>query len=64
MARFKQHAFQKQRAVGLQVGLVQPHGEEAQRQVAVGRVRQLLHDGALQAELPAVHVGELAGDLV
>ena len=62
--RFQQHALQKQPAAALQVGLVQPHGQVAEGEVAVGRVCQLLHHRALQAELLAVHVRELAGDLV
>ena len=61
---FQQHALQKQPAPGLQVGLVQPHGQVAEGEVSVGRVCQLFHHRALQAELLAVHVRELAGDLV
>lgn len=61
---FQQHALQKQPAVALQVGLVQPHGQVAQGEVAVRAVCELFHDGALQTELPPVHVGELAGNLV
>ena len=62
--RLQQHALQKQPAAALQVRLVQPHGQVAEGEVAVGCVCQLLHHHALQAEFPAVHVGELAGDLV
>lgn len=58
----QQHALQEQLAVAVHVGLVQPHGQVAQGEVAVRAVRQLLRHHALQAELPPVHVGEPAGN--
>lgn len=61
---FEQHALQKQLAVTVHVGLVQPQGQVAQGEVAVRGVRQLLRDRALQAQLLPVHVGQLAGRLV
>lgn len=62
--RLEQHALQKQPAVALHVGLVQPQRQVGEGEVAVRGVRQLLHDGALQEELRPVHVREAAGSLV
>lgn len=64
MPCFEQHAFQKQLAVTLHVGLVQPQGQVAQDEVVVRGVCELFGDGALQAELLPVHVRELAGNLI
>lgn len=64
MPRFEQHTFQKQLAVGLHIGLVQPHGQVAQGEVVVCGVCKLLRDRALQEKLLPVHVGQLAGDLI
>lgn len=61
---FEQHAFQKQLAVTLHVGLVQPHWQVAQGEVVVHSVCQLFNDGALQEEFLPVHVRELAGNLI
>lgn len=61
---FEQHAFQKQLAVTLHVGLVQPQGQVAQGEVVVRGVCELFSDAVLQAELLLIHVGQLAGNLV
>lgn len=61
---FEQHALQLQLAVALYVGLVQPHGQVGQAEVAVYSMGQLCANGVLQKELLPVCFGEPVGDLI
>lgn len=61
---FQQHALQLQLAVALYVGLVQPHGQVGQAEVAVYSMGQLCANGVLQKELLPVCFGEPVGDLI
>lgn len=62
--RLEQHALQLQLAVTVYVGLVQPHGQVGQAEVAVGCMGQLCANGVFQQELLLVCVRQPAGDLI
>lgn len=61
---FEQHALQLQLAAALYVGLVQPHGQVGQAEVAVCSMGQLCANGVLQKELLLVCFREPVGDLI